>query len=254
MMSAAGGLADVGLIPVVTTFAVFCVRAVEQARLSIAYPNRNVKIFASHPGLDVGPDGASAQCLEDLAIFRSLPNFLVLSPADPLEMELATKAAILHDGPVYVRTGRSPAYRFLPDEHPFRIGQGQVLRRGTDVAIIACGTQVYRSLQAADLLESSNISASVINMPTIKPIDTSLLSELAGAHSAFVVTEDHNIHGGLYGAVCESLAQIRPSIILPCGVGDVFGESGEPEQLAEKYGLLADRIAKTALEALGRTK
>src|ERR1043165_694533 len=169
MMAAAGGLAAVGMTPIVTTFAVFCLRAVEQARLSIAYSNRNVKIVASHPGLDVGPDGGSAQALEDLAAFRAIPGMTVISPADPIEMALATKAVLDFDGPVYMRTGRSPATRLFAGNHVFQIGKGQILRQGSDVTLVACGVEVARALAAAEMLAGENISARVVNMPTIKP-------------------------------------------------------------------------------------
>src|ERR1700742_4481247 len=176
MMAAAGGLAATGLIPVVTTFAVFCLRAIEQARLSIAYAARNVKIVASHPGIDVGPDGGSAQALEDLAAFRAIPGMTVISPADPIEMALATRAMLEFQGPVYMRSGRSPAPRLFGDDHKFEIGKGQILRDGDDVTIVACGVEVARALQAADMLKRESISARVVNMPTIKPIDASILA------------------------------------------------------------------------------
>src|SRR5271154_1006490 len=159
MMAAAGGLAAVGLLPVVTTFAVFCLRAIEQARLSLAYTRRNAKIVASHPGLDVGPDGGSAQALEDLAAFRAIPGMTVISPADPIEMALATRAILEFDGPVYMRTGRSPAKRLFGDNHRFEIGKGQIIREGTDLTIVACGVEVGRALEAAELLAEENISA-----------------------------------------------------------------------------------------------
>src|SRR6201991_1886674 len=171
MMAAAGGLAAVGLLPVVTTFAVFCLRAVEQARLSLAYARRNAKIVASHPGLDVGPDGGSAQALEDLAAFRAIPGMTVISPADATEMALATRAMLEFDGPVYMRTGRSPSPRIFGDDHKFEIGKGQIIRAGFDVTIIACGAEVARALAAADLLKDEGIDARVVNMATIKPID-----------------------------------------------------------------------------------
>src|SRR3954471_17946275 len=155
MMAAAGGLAAVGLLPVVTTFAVFCLRAIEQARLSIAYAKRNVKIVASHPGLDVGPDGGSAQALEDLAAFRAVPGMTVISPADPLEMAQATRAILAYDGPVYMRTGRSPAARLFGEDHRFEIGKGQILRPGRDLTIIACGAEVARALAAASSLKET---------------------------------------------------------------------------------------------------
>src|SRR5215831_374617 len=179
MMAAAAGMAAVGLIPVVTTFAVFCLRAIEQARLSIAYTKRNVKIVASHPGLDVGPDGGSAQALEDMAAFRAIPGMTVISPADPLEMALAVKAMLDFDGPVYMRTGRSPAKRVFTDGHRFEIGKGQTLREGRDVTLVACGVEVARALQAAEMLAREKIAARVVNMPTIKPIDAELLSACA---------------------------------------------------------------------------
>src|SRR5271156_916964 len=161
MMAAAGGLAAVGLLPVVTTFAVFCLRAIEQARLSLCYARRNAKIVASHPGLDVGPDGGSAPALEDLAAFRAIPGMTVLSPADATEMKLATRAILEFDGPVYMRTGRSPATRIFGDDHTFEIGKGHVIREGHDLTIIACGAEVARALAAAELLMSDGIKARV---------------------------------------------------------------------------------------------
>src|ERR1700759_4693897 len=166
MMAAAGGMAAVGLLPVVTTFAVFCLRAIEQARLSLCYARRNAKIVASHPGLDVGPDGGSAQALEDLAAFRAIPGMTVISPADPIEMALATRAILEFDGPVYMRTGRSPAKRVFGDDHTFEIGKGKIVCDGHDVTIIACGVEVARALVAADTLAAEGIAARVVNMPT----------------------------------------------------------------------------------------
>src|SRR5262245_26371029 len=179
MMAAAGGMAATGLIPIVTTFAVFCLRAIEQARLSIAYSNRNVKIVASHPGVDVGPDGGSAQSLEDMAAFRAIPGMTVISPADPVEMALATKAILDFKGPVYMRTGRSAAAPIFDASHTFEIGKGQIIRPGSDLTIVACGVEVGRALEAAKLLEQKGISARVVNMPTIKPIDVALLTQCA---------------------------------------------------------------------------
>jgi transketolase len=252
MMAAAGGLAAVGLMPVVTTFAVFCLRAVEQARLSLAYARRNAKIVASHPGLDVGPDGGSAQCLEDLAAFRAIPGMTVISPADAVEARLATRAILEFDGPVYMRTGRSPAQRVFGEDHTFEIGKGQIIRNGTDVTIVACGVEVARSLEAAELLKADGISARVVNMPTIKPIDTELLVRCAKETGAFVTAEDHNIYGGLGSAVAEVLAATRPRPIEFVGVKDVFGMSGEPEELAEAYQLTAPHIARAAKKVIAR--
>jgi transketolase len=244
----------VGLLPVVTTFAVFCLRAIEQARLSIAYARRNVKIVASHPGLDVGPDGGSAQALEDLAAFRAIPGMTVLSPADPVEAALATAAMLDFDGPVYMRTGRSPAMRIFSEGHRFVIGKGQVLRRGYDVTLVACGVETARALMAADILAPEGISARVVNMPTVKPIDRDLLAACAEETGAFVTAEDHNIFGGLGGAVAEALARTRPAPIEFVGLNDRFGESGEPEELAEHCGIDAQAIAAAARRAVARKR
>jgi transketolase len=252
MMAAAGGLAAVGLMPVVTTFAVFCLRAIEQARLSLAYARRNAKIVASHPGLDVGPDGGSAQALEDLAAFRAIPGMTVISPADAVEARLATRAILEFDGPVYMRTGRSPAQRVFGEDHKFEIGKGQIIRNGNDVTIVACGVEVARALQAADMLKDEGISARVVNMPTIKPIDTELLVRCARETGAFVTAEDHNIYGGLGSAVAETLASTHPRPIEFIGVKDTFGASGEPEELAEAFGLTAPHIANAAKRAVAR--
>jgi transketolase len=252
MMAAAGGLAAVGLIPVVTTFAVFCLRAIEQARLSLAYARRNAKIVASHPGLDVGPDGGSAQALEDLAAFRAIPGMTVISPADATEAQLATRAILEFDGPVYMRTGRSPAKRIYGDDHAFAIGKGHILRDGSDVTLVACGVEVARALDAAEFLMKEGIAARVVNMATIKPIDRELLARCADETGAIVTAEDHNIYGGLGGAVAEALVQSRPCPVEFVGVKDVFGASGEPEELAEAFGLTAPHIAAAAKRAISR--
>lgn len=252
MMAAAGGMAATGLIPIVTTFAVFCLRAFEQARLSVAYSNRNVKIVASHPGLDVGPDGASAQSLEDLAAFRAIPGMVVISPADQIEVRQATEAILRYVGPVYMRTGRSPAKNILPASYRFEIGKGKVLRDGFDVTIIACGVEVSRAIDAAKLLSEQNISARVVNMSTIKPIDKVLIEECARRTGAIVTAEDHNIYGGLGSAVAECVVSTFPVPIEFVGVKDVFGESGEPEELADKYGLSAPSIVSACLRVIKR--
>jgi len=254
MMAMAGGLAATGLIPIVTTFAVFMLRAIEQARLSIAYANMNVKIVASHPGLDVGPDGASAQCLEDLSCFRSIPNMVVISPCDPIEMKQATRAILEYKGPIYMRTGRSDTKRILDDSYNFEIGKGVILRDGIDLTIVACGVEVARSIEAAESLAKDGISARVVNMSSIKPIDSDLLEICSKETGAFVTAEDHSIIGGLGGAVAESLAKSIPSPIEFVGTNDVFGESGEPEELADKYKLTSKHIIKAAKLVLTRKK
>ena len=225
----------------VTTFAVFCLRAVEQARLSLAYARRNAKIVASHPGLDVGPDGGSAQALEDIAAFRAIPGMTVISPADPIEMAQATRAILEFDGPVYMRTGRSPAKRLFDESHKFEIGKGEIIRNGKDVTLVACGVEVGRALEAAELLGEEKISARVVNMATIKPIDAKLLARCARETGAIVTAEDHNIHGGLGGAVAEALAGTNPCPIEFVGMKDEFGASGEPDELAEHFGIACQR-------------
>lgn len=192
MMAMSGGLAAIGLIPIVTTFAVFMLRAIEQARLSIAYADMNVKLIASHPGLDVGPDGGSAQCLEDIACFRSIPNMLVISPCDPIEMAQATKAILDYIGPVYMRTGRSDTKRILDESFQFEIGKGKIIKNGKDLTIVACGVEVSRALDAAEILSNENIFARVVNMSTIKPIDSDLLHKCALETGAFVTAEDRS--------------------------------------------------------------
>ena len=254
MMAMAGGLAATGLIPIVTTFAIFMLRAIEQARLSIAYANMNVKIIASHPGLDVGPDGASAQCLEDLACYRSIPNMVVLSPCDPLEIEQATKAILDYEGPVYMRTGRSDAQRILRDDYQFEIGKGKILKNGTDITIMGCGVTTSRALHAAELLEKEGVSTRVVNMSTIKPIDTEMVIKCAKETKGIVTVEDHNIFGGLGSAVAEVLVQNKPTPMEIIGVNDSFGESGEPDELAEKYGIDYKAIIKGVHKLLGRVK
>ncbi len=254
MMAAAGGIAATGLVPFVTTFAVFCLRAIEQARLSIAYSNRNVKIVASHPGLDVGPDGASAQCLEDFSAFRAIPGMVVISPADPYEMELATEAILKYVGPVYMRSGRSPSQRLFFEEYKFEIGKGRIIKEGSDLTIIACGVEVARALKAADLLQVDGIYARVINMATIKPIDEDLVVSSARETGAIVTAEDHSVVGGLGSAVSEVLVQKFPIPVEFVGVKDTFGESGEPDELAEKYQLTASYIVEAAHRAIHRKK
>jgi transketolase len=254
MMAAAGGLAAVGMLPVVTGFAVFLTRAYEQARLSIAYAGRNAKIVASHPGLDVGPDGASAQAFEDLAAFRAIPGMTVISPADPVEMKLATRAVLDFNGPVYMRTGRSGAKRIFGEDHVFEIGKGQIVRHGKDVTLIGCGVEVARCLEAADLLQEEGINARVVNMATIKPIDAELLTRCARETGCIVTAEDHNVYGGLGSAVAEAIVQGQPCPIEYVGIKDRFGSSGEPDELAELYGITAPFIATAAKRAIQRKR
>ncbi len=252
MMAMAGGLAATGLIPVVTTFAVFMLRAIEQARLSISYANMNVKIIASHPGLDVGPDGGSAQSLEDLACYRSIPGMVVLSPCDPIEVKQATKAILEFPGPVYMRTGRSDSKRILNDDYKFEIGKAKILKDGNDVTIMGCGPTTSRALDAAKSLEKEGISARVVNMSTIKPIDIDMVIKCANETNGIVTAEDHNIFGGLGSAVAEVVVKHKPIPMEFVGVNDCFGESGEPDELAAKYEIDSNAIHLKVKKILNR--
>ena len=247
MMAAAAGLATTGVIPVVTTFAVFAtMRALEQLRTFVAYPRFDVKVAGSHCGLDVGPDGATAQAIEDLAITRAIPNLTVVVPADAAEMGLAVDAILAHPGPVYLRTGRSPAPVLFGAGHEFAIGRARVLEEGDDVTLVAAGVMVHRALDAAARLRRDGIRARVVNCPTLKPIDVATLVESAARTGAVVTCEDHSIVGGLGGAVAEVLATHRPTPMAMVGVRDRFGASGEPDALAAHFGLTPADIAIAA--------
>ncbi|HTO41001.1 MAG TPA: transketolase C-terminal domain-containing protein, partial [Rhizomicrobium sp.] len=193
-----------------------------------------------------------AQALEDLAAFRAIPGMTVISPADPMEMALATRAILEFAGPVYMRTGRSPSARVYGNDHTFEIGKGDVVRDGSDVTIVACGVEVARALDAAQRLAEENISARVVNMATIKPIDVALLARCAAETGAIVTAEDHNIYGGLGGAVAEALAATQPCPIEFVGVRDVFGASGEPDELADHFQISAPFIADAARRVIAR--
>ncbi len=247
MMAAASGMAAVGLRPFVTTFAVFAtMRALEQLRTFVAYPRFPVTVAGSHCGLDVGPDGATAQALEDLAITRAIPNLTVVAPADPTEMAMAVQAILAHDGPVYLRTGRSPVPVLFGADHAFELGRGQVLEDGDDVTIVATGVMVHRALAAAATLRREGVRARVVNMPTIKPLDVPLLVESASRTGAIVTAEDHSIIGGLGGAVAEALAVHHPTPVAMVGVRDRFGASGEPAALATHFGIGTLDVAAAA--------
>ena len=230
------GLTSSGLIPIVTAYAIFLsMRAIEQIRNSVAYPNFNVKIVASHLGLDVGPDGPTHQAIEDLAILRAIPNMKVVAPADPFELKKAMEVILENYGPIYVRTGRSPIPEIFNDNIEFELGKAKVIRDGSDVSIIAVGVMVHRALEAAEILSTKNISAQVINVSTIKPIDKNLIIESAKKTKCIVTAEDHNIFGGLFGAISEVLAVNYPTYIEPVALNDQFAESGDPIELSKKY-------------------
>ena len=238
MMAAAGGVADTGLIPVVSTFGAFgCMRAHEQFRTAIAYPERNAKLCCSHIGLDVGPDGATAQMLEDLATMRAIPGVTVLSPADANEFMQAFQAILNHKGPLYMRIGRSPTPVVFDANHTFEIGKATRVREGNDVTIIATGVMVARALEAADTLAGEGVSVRVVNMATIKPIDVAEVVAAASETNGIVTAEDHNIFGGLGSAVAECTAQHHPAKMKFVGVKDTFGKSGEHDELPAMFGI-----------------
>ena len=244
MASIAAGLATCGKIPFFSSFAMFAAgRAYEQIRNSICYPNLNVKIGATHAGISVGEDGATHQCLEDLALMRILPGMTVINPADDVEAKAAVKAAIEHFGPTYLRFGRAPIPVYNEErEYEIQIGKGIVLKEGKDVSIIATGLEVYESLKAAELLEKDSIDAGVINIHTIKPLDESLIIDAAKKTGMIVTVEEHFITGGLGTAVCELLSEKLPTRVLRIGVNDEYTKSGPAEELIHKYGLDAEGI------------
>jgi len=253
LMGTAAGLAAAGKIAFVSTFAIFATgRAFEQIRNSIAYPQLNVKIVASHAGLTVGGDGASHQAIVDLAVMRCLPNMTVLVPADAVETEKAVCAAAEYEGPVYIRLGRSKVPVLYTEEDAFVWGKASLLREGTDITLIACGIMVAESLRAAEELAEEGISARVLNMATLKPIDREAIVQAARETGAIVTAEEHSIIGGLGSAVAEVLVENEPVPMERVGVKDVFGESGEPDQLLKKYGLTAKDIKEAVYRVLRR--
>ena len=255
MMSTAAGLASCGKIVFASSFAMFAAgRAYEQIRNSIGYPNLNVKIGATHAGISVGEDGATHQCLEDIGIMRTIPNMTIINPADATESRLAIKAAIEHNGPVYLRFGRLAVPTIFDDTYNFEIGKGVYLKQGTDVTIIATGLMVPEAINAAKTLESEGISAAVINIATIKPIDRDIIIDAAKKTGAIVTAEEHNIIGGLGSAVAEVVAEECPVPILRVGTQDVFGRSGNPAALLKLYGLDEETIVKTAKASIEKKK
>ena len=253
MMGTAAGLAASGKIPFASTFAIFATgRAWEQVRQSIAYPKLNVKVVATHAGITVGEDGASHQSVEDIAVMRVIPNMTVIVPADGVETRKVIREIVRYKGPVYVRLSRGKSPVVLDDSYSFEIGKGVVLKDGTDVSLIACGVMVYKALQAADILGKEGVSARVINISSIKPIDADLIVRAARETGCVVTAEEHSIIGGLGGAVAEVLAENCPVPVKRVGIEDKFGTSGDADLLMELYGLTADNIAKAAREVIKR--
>ena len=249
MMCVAAGLSTTGYVPFASSFAMFAAgRAFEQVRNSIGYPHLNVKIGATHGGISVGEDGASHQCCEDFALMRSIPGMVVMSPADDVEAKAMVKAAYEHDGPVYMRFSRYGASVIHdPDSFTFEIGKGEVLREGTDVDLIANGLLVAEALEAANLLAEQGISARVIDMATIKPLDEELVLKAAKECGRIVTCEEHSVIGGLGEAVCAVIAQHGLACpVERIGVNDEFGHSGPAGALLEQFGLCAGHIAQAA--------
>lgn len=253
MMCVAAGLSTAGFIPFASTFAMFASgRAFEQVRNSIGYPHLNVKIGATHAGITVGEDGASHQCLEDIALMRTIPGMTVINPSDAVEARAAVEAAINWNGPVYLRFGRMaiPVINDTPD-YKFELGRGIQMADGRDVAIIATGMMVEIALRARDLLANEGVSARVINIHTIKPLDEELVLRAAAETGAVVTAEEASVIGGLGGAVSELLSEKRPTPVVKLGINDVFGKSGPAKELVSLYGLTAENLAAKAKAAIG---
>ena len=252
MMCVAAGLSTAGFIPFASTFAMFASgRAFEQVRNSIGYPHLNVKIGATHAGITVGEDGASHQCNEDIALMRTIPGMTIINPSDAVEARAAVEAAINHYGPVYLRFGRMaiPVINDTPD-YKFELGKGIKMADGSDVTIVATGMMVEVALRARDLLATDGVSARVINIHTIKPLDEEIILRAAAETGAIVTAEEASVIGGLGGAVSELLSEKRPTPVVKLGINDVFGKSGPAKELVTLYGLTAENLAAKAKAAI----
>lgn len=251
MMGIAAGIAATGKKVVVSSFAMFAAgRAFEQVRNSIGYPNLNVIIGATHAGISVGEDGATHQCCEDIAVMRTIPGMTIINPADVTEAEKAVRAAFECDGPVYMRFGRLAVPVVFNNDYEFKIGKGVTLREGTDVTVIATGLMVKEALEAYELLKAEGISAQIINMATIKPLDRELVLEAARKTGAIVTAEEHSVVGGLGSAVSEVVCEEYPVPVVKLGVYDVFGHSGPAAKLLDEFGLRAVNIVEKAKQAI----
>lgn len=256
MIGIAAGLAASGRTAIASSFAMFAAgRAFEQIRNSVGYPHLNVKVCATHAGITVGEDGATHQCLEDIALMRTIPGMTVINPADATEAAAAVKVAIETPGPFYIRFGRyAVPVLFDSDEYTFELGKGVLLREGSDVTVVATGMMVAAALEAADTLAAEGISVRVINIHTIKPLDTQILAAAARETGAVVTAEEHNVIGGLGSAVTEALAEACPCPVLRVGVNDQFGRSGKVPPLLEMYGLTAGAVVEKVRAALAMKK
>lgn len=252
LVGVAGGLASCGKTPVIASFAAFIMcNAYDQLRMSVAYPELNVKVVGSHAGISIGEDGASQMGIEDVALACALPGFVVVVPADEPSTRAATKAMLEHRGPVYLRVGRPDVPKvYNGADVPFTLGKANTLRDGRDVTIVANGLMVASALDAADALAGEGVSARVLDMHTVKPLDRDALAAAAEQTGALVVAEEHLAHGGLGSAVAMAVSEVRPVPIRYVNLGDSFGESGPPEALLEKYGLTAESVARAAREAV----
>jgi len=254
MIGTAAGLSVSGKIPFASTFAIFSERAFEFVRNIISRNKLNVKIAGSHAGIFTGEDGKSAQAIEDIAIYRALPNMVVIQPCDYIETKKAVHALMAYNGPSYMRLLRNPLPIIHDDNYKFELGKGEVLKKGKDAVIFATGTMVHESLQAAEILKNNNIDVYVVNIHTIKPIDSKLIIDLAKKTNCVITAEDHNIIGGLGSAVAEVLSENYPCIMKRIGLQDCYGESGKPAELYDKYGLNAEHVARTVKEFLKNKK
>lgn len=253
MVGTAAGLAAVGKIPFLSTFAIFASgRAWEQIRQSAAYPKANVKVVATHGGVTVGEDGGSHQSVEDIAIMRAIPNMTVVVPADGVETKAAIRAAAAVKGPFYIRLGRNKVPTIFPEDHKFEIGKGSELASGTDVTFIATGLMTAQALAAAENLKQQGISARVVHIGTIKPLDQEIVVKAARETGAIVTAEEHSIVGGLGGAVAELLAETCPTPMKRVGVNDRFGTSGKADELLKYFGLMPEDLVEAAKDVLAR--
>lgn len=253
MIDVAAGLSTMGLVPFAATFAMFAAgRAYEQVRNTIGYPHLNVKIGATHGGISVGEDGASHQCCEDFALMRTVPGMVVMCPADDVEARKMVEAAYEYVGPVYMRFGRSATPVFHDENYTFKIGKGEMIQDGKDVAIIATGIMVPEAIEAGKKLAEEGISAMVINMATIKPIDEEMVLNAAKKCGKIVTVEEHSIIGGLGEAVCAVLSEKHPTPVKRIGVNDEFGHSGPAGELLKAFGLCADNIVAQTKKILGK--
>jgi len=254
-MLIAAGLAACGKIPFVSSFAVFnTIKVCEQIRTYVCYPNLNVKIAGSHAGLTAARDGVTHQATEDVAVLRAMPNLTIIAPCDDVSAPRAVRLCAKHDGPVYLRLARDPLPRIYDERTPFQIGRTTTLRRGSDIAIIACGDGVHKALEAAEILEKQGVRAALLDMHTIKPIDVQAIVDAAQKAGAVLTVEDHSMINGLGSAVCETLSENMPTPVKRLGLCDTFAESGEYNELLDKYRLGVKTIVAEAMQLIRQKK